>query len=948
MKPRVLIVDDSLTVRMDIGEALQSAGFDTVLCADLRSAREALAREGSVLIVLDILLPDGDGLDFLKELRSSPTTAQMPVLLLSTEADAKNRVRGMGAGADEYIGKPYDLGLLVARARALTQADASGGVGLGRRVLVIDDSVTFRDELRQSLEGAGYHVREAATGEEGLALAAADRPDAVVVDGILPGIDGATVVRRLKSDTALRSTPCLLLTGAEGTNDGLRALEAGADAYVRKSEDLGVILVRLAALLRGAIATGGETSPSLLGPKRLLAVDDSITYLQELGSQLRREGYHVVMASSGEEALELLAARPVDGILLDLVMPGLSGQDTCKRIKQRAEWRDIPLIMLTARDDRDAMIEGINAGADDYIAKSADFDVLKARLRAQLRRKYFEDENRRIREKLVRRETEATAREQGEAEQKKLDQRLRDQQFYTRSLIESNIDALMTTDPLGIITDVNKQMEALTGCTRDELIGAPSKNYFTDPERAEAAIKLVLREKKVTDYELTARARDGKKTEVSYNATTFYDRDRTLQGVLAIARDVTERKRNEQALQETNIELASAKSAAEEANLAKSDFLSSMSHELRSPLNAILGFAQLMELASPLPTDSQKESIAQILQAGWHLLKLINEILDLSVIESGKVSLSTESVSLAEVMSECQAMMEPQAQQLGINMTFPRFDNPFFVSADRTRLKQIVINLLSNAIKYNKEQGTVVVDCATSAPGLTRISVKDSGAGLSPEKLAQLFQPFNRLGQEAGGVAGTGIGLVVTKRLAELMGGVLGVESTAGEGSVFWCELISCAAPELVVESGEAATVDRPPVPAGARPRTLLYVEDNPANMKLVEQLIARRPDMRLLTAVNGTLGIEVARTTRPTVILMDINLPGISGVEALKVLRIDPATAHIPVVALSANAMPRDIEMGLDAGFFRYLTKPIKIKEFMDTLNTALEFAEEELCRRK
>jgi len=544
--------------------------------------------------------------------------------------------------------------------------------------------------------------------------------------------------------------------------------------------------------------------------------------------------------------------------------------------------------------------------------------------------------------------TDNTARKQVEADQKKLDQRLRDQQFYTRSLIESNIDALMTTDPLGIITDVNKQMEALTGCTRDELIGAPSKNYFTDPERAEAAIKLVLREKKVTDYELTARARDGKKTEVSYNATTFYDRDRTLQGVLAIARDVTERKRNEQALQETNTELASAKSAAEEANLAKSDFLSSMSHELRSPLNAILGFAQLMELASPLPTDSQKESIAQILQAGWHLLKLINEILDLSVIESGKVSLSTESVSLAEVMSECQAMMEPQAQQLGIGMTFPRFDNPFFVSADRTRLKQIVINLLSNAIKYNKEQGTVVVDCTTSTPGFTRISVKDTGAGLSPEKLAQLFQPFNRLGQEAGGVAGTGIGLVVTKRLAELMGGVLGVESTAGEGSVFWCELISCAAPELVVESGEAATVDRPPVPAGARPRTLLYVEDNPANMKLVEQLIARRPDMRLLTAVNGTLGIEVARTTRPTVILMDINLPGISGVEALKVLRIDPATAHIPVVALSANAMPRDIEMGLDAGFFRYLTKPIKIKEFMDTLNTALEFAEEELCRRK
>ena len=236
--------------------------------------------------------------------------------------------------------------------------------------------------------------------------------------------------------------------------------------------------------------------------------------------------------------------------------------------------------------------------------------------------------------------TDNTARKQVEAEQKQLDQRLRDQQFYTRSLIESNIDALMTTDPAGIITDVNKQMEALTGCTRDELIGAPFKNYFTDPERAEAGIKLVLSENKVTDYELTARARDGKETVVSYNATTFYDRDRKLQGVFAAARDVTERKRFEQALQEKNVELESAKAAAEKANLAKSDFLSSMSHELRSPLNAILGFAQLMKSDSPPPTPSQTASIDQILHAGWYLLELINEILDLAQIESGKLALS--------------------------------------------------------------------------------------------------------------------------------------------------------------------------------------------------------------------------------------------------------------------------------------------------------------------
>jgi PAS domain S-box-containing protein len=540
--------------------------------------------------------------------------------------------------------------------------------------------------------------------------------------------------------------------------------------------------------------------------------------------------------------------------------------------------------------------------------------------------------------------TDNTARKQVEEEQKKLDQRLRDQQFYTRSLIESNIDALVTTDPRGIITDVNKQMEALTGCTRDELIGAPFKNYFTDPERAEAGIQLMLSGKRVTDYELTVCARDGKNTVVSYNATTFYDRDRKLQGVFAAARDVTEQKRFEWTLQETNAKLESAKSMAEKANLAKSEFLSSMSHELRSPLNAILGFAQLMESASPLPTTSQKENIAQILQAGWYLLKLINEILDLAGIESGKVSLSPEPVSLSDLMSECQAMMEPQAQQRGICMIFPKFDHPRFVSADRTRLKQIVINLLSNAIKYNKEQGMIVVDCTITVPERIRFSVKDTGAGLPPEKLAQLFQPFNRLGQEDGDVSGTGIGLVVTKRLAELMGGIIGVESTVGVGSVFWCELLSAVAPKLAVQSGEAGALVQLQASADALPRTLLYIEDNPANMQLVEQLIARYPLMRLLTAVDGTLGIELARATQPDVILMDINLPGISGIKALKILRKDPATAHIPIVALSANAMPRDIEKGLEAGFFRYLTKPINVKEFMNTLNAALDFAEERL----
>jgi PAS domain S-box-containing protein len=529
--------------------------------------------------------------------------------------------------------------------------------------------------------------------------------------------------------------------------------------------------------------------------------------------------------------------------------------------------------------------------------------------------------------------TDNTARKQIEEEQKKLDQRLRDQQFYTRSLIESNIDAIVTTDPSGIISDVNKQMEALTGCTRDELIGAPIKNYFTDPGRAEASIKRVLSEKKVSNYELTARAMDGKETVVSFNAATFYDRDRRLQGVFAAARDVTERKLMDE-------ELERARSVAEKANLAKSDFLSSMSHELRTPLNAILGFAQLLEGGLPPPTATQTVRLHQIIKAGWYLLDLINEILDLALIESGKLSLSPEPVALIDVILECQAMIEPQAQQRDIKLTFLPVDETWFASADRTRVKQVLINLLSNAIKYNREHGTVEVRCTESTPERLRITIKDSGVGLAPEKLEQLFQPFNRLGQEAGTEEGTGIGLVVTKQLIELMGGTIGMKSTVGVGSEFWIELIRDVAPNLIAENELPAELAQQ-VLGNLTPRTILYVEDNPANLMLVEQIIENHPHIRMLSARDGKEGIALAGAHLPDVILMDINLPGLSGFQALKLLREDRLTAHIPVLAISANAMPRDIEKGLQAGFFRYLTKPININEFMNALEGALKLSE-------
>lgn len=406
MKRTALIVDDSLTVRMDLADGFSEAGFETHLCSTLAEARQALKHAVPDVVILDILLPDGDGIQLLQEIRTSDASNAV-VVMLSTEAEVRDRIRGLQTGADEYVGKPYDSGYVIAKTRELLQ-ERRGSRPSTTTVLVIDDSPTFREALRTALEEARYAVVIATTGEEGLQVAAAQRPAAILVDGVLPGIDGATVIRRLRLDAALRDVPCLLLTASEGMHAELGALDAGADGFVRKEDSLEVILARLAAVLRrSGVPTRTDETRSLLATQRILAVDDSPTYLAELGDALRDEGYDVIGARSGEEAIDLLAVQSVDCILLDLMMPGLSGQETCRRVKAAPGVRDVPLIMLTAVEDREAMIQGLAVGADDYISKSSEFEVLKARVRAQIRRKQFEDENRRIREELLRSELEA-------------------------------------------------------------------------------------------------------------------------------------------------------------------------------------------------------------------------------------------------------------------------------------------------------------------------------------------------------------------------------------------------------------------------------------------------------------------------------------------------------------------------------------------------------------
>ena len=398
------------------------------------------------------------------------------------------------------------------------------------------------------------------------------------------------------------------------------------------------------------------------------------------------------------------------------------------------------------------------------------------------------------------------------------------------------------------------------------------------------------------------------------------------------------------ALEASNQGLVHARLMAENANRAKSEFLSSMSHELRTPLNAILGFGQLLANTTvALPELKRSEFTRHIVNAGSHLLDLINEILDLSRIESSSVMLSLEPVAIDDVLQECRTMIAPTAQRRHIRVLFPQ-DLREGVVADRTRLRQVLLNLLSNAVKYNRDSGTVRVDVVAAAGDSVRIAIHDTGAGLREDQLAALFQPFNRLGQEAGKVEGTGIGLVVTKRLVELMGGTISVESSVGVGSVFSIELKAATlvqSPVAMPTGGETAGPPPRAVPAiDAASPLVLHVEDNPANLRLVREILELRGDIRQISAPDARLGIDLARAHLPQIILLDINLPGMSGLEALTVLQSDPATARIPVIAITANAMAGDVSRGLASGFFRYVTKPIDMARLNEAVDAGLAAA--------
>ena len=487
------------------------------------------------------------------------------------------------------------------------------------------------------------------------------------------------------------------------------------------------------------------------------------------------------------------------------------------------------------------------------------------------------------------------------------------------------------TTPIDAITNIAREVVA----RRDYSRRAPRIS------EDEAAALVDSFNAMLSEIEQRTRALEDSNQKIAREAL---ERARAQQEVMRLNEQL-ERRVQERTMQLelANGELELAIEEAREANSAKSAFLSSMSHELRTPLNAILGFAQILASSSMPTTPEQKSEFAgHIVKSGRHLLTLINEILDLAKVEAGAVALSMEPVDLGEILAECYTMTGPLAAARGIRVQFPEGVTAV-VQADRTRLKQVLLNLLSNAVKYNRDGGVVTVECTPCGPGSLRVSVRDTGMGLGSEQIAALFQPFNRLGQEGGAQEGTGIGLVVTRRLVELMKGTIGVTSSPGVGSTFYIELAlagtPASAPAPAALAGNVAAGSpadgAPGTPAA--PRLVLYIEDNPANLKLVQEIVAFRPDLRLLSAPDGHFGLSLAHSRRPDVILTDLNLPGMSGLEVLAALRRHPDTASIPVIALTANAMPHDIERGLAAGFAHYLTKPIDIDKFNEAIDGVL-----------
>jgi signal transduction histidine kinase/DNA-binding response OmpR family regulator len=674
----------------------------------------------------------------------------------------------------------------------------------------------------------------------------------------------------------------------------------------------------------------------------ILIVDDETSNIQILAEALD-EHYELVFATTGPQALGLAAALCPDLILLDVLMPGMDGYEVCARLKASPVTADIPVIFVSALGDVGAEARGLELGARDYITKPISPPVVKVRVRGQIALKTARDSLTRL--VLIQGFAAEVSRgflvstRPSESFSRLLDGivRLTGSDIGFLGHVLSDDGGSQTMHACAIIgceegLDAKSFMEFrnldnLFGHTIQSGETVIANHPATDPRAAglpdgHPPLKAYLGVPLLFEGRMVGMVGVG-------NRPGGYDRRMVdeMEAVWAAAASILHAAQKE-------VERKHAVEAAESANRAKSEFLSSMSHELRTPLNAVIGFAQMLDFNPKEPLSAiQRKCVQRILGSGQHLLELVNEILDLSRIEEGRISLSIEAVKVNGLLEECCAQVQSLADRQDIRVGFIPCSG-VLIRADYTRLRQVVLNLLSNAIKYNRPNGEVTIGCRIADGAMAVIEVVDTGIGIPDGKRDSLFRPFSRLGQENSAIEGTGIGLTISKRLVELMGGSIGFDSVVGEGSTFRAELpLSLSTSSAADPSrANAAGID------GDMRGTVLYVEDNPANIELMEMVFTRLEDVALLSAPSGELGLELALTNRPDLIILDLNLPGMDGFEVLLRLRAREETRRIPVFALTASATRRDIERGQEAGFDKYLTKPFDVPALVEAVHTVLD----------
>ncbi|MDP6351814.1 MAG: response regulator [Alphaproteobacteria bacterium] len=678
---------------------------------------------------------------------------------------------------------------------------------------------------------------------------------------------------------------------------------------------------------------------------RIEVVDDDADFADSLADMLALKGFVVRTAENRGQALALAESFEPEVAFIDIRLGSENGLDLIGALRDGRP--NLICISVTGHAEIDMAIEALRQGADDFLLKPVaeaevdavlerGFDRQRMELAAQVAEQQVRTLNAQLEERVAARTAELTLQLR---ERERADVALRESEGRLRTLMDSIVDAIVVVDEQGRIESANPATARIFGHPVADIIGRDVSLLMPEPHRS-------AHDRYLADYRATGNAKIiGFSREVEglrQDGSTF-PMDLAVSEVMmagrrnfiGVIRDITDRKQNEQALR-------IAKEQADTASNAKTEFLSRMSHELRTPMNAILGFGQLLEFDPTAPlNDSQAESVRQILKSGHHLLDLINEVLDFAQIETGQASISLETVAVHDVVAETLRLAAPLAAGRGIELIDETADVAApQMRADYTRLKQVLLNLLSNAVKYNRDGGTVSIKCEETDDNLVRISISDTGFGIPEDRQSELFQPFSRLGAETRDIEGAGMGLTITKQLVERMNGQVGFRSAPGLGSTFWLALPAAVgskdarlpAPGISSLPGDADGGQR------SLAGTILYVEDNPPNLNFMREIFRRVPDITMLSADNAERGLEMAERHLPDVILMDINLPGMSGMEAIKRIRGSKRIGAVPVIAVSANAMAAEIKKALAAGFDRYLTKPVKIEEIMATMEAYLE----------